>query len=743
MSQRIRVGLAVLAALAAVVVLSHLRILLGDTWVDRDHLDFMHPSRAHLAAALREGRLPEWWDRVGIGTPFAADPNHGVIYPFSWIVAVVPPPFGTDLMLLLHLLFGGVGTALLAHRLGAERWGSFVAGAVLVTSGGVGSIIVVALPPLAFAWMPWIAWAADRVALGPDRQSRLVATTTLAMVVAMQIFVGDPASLIASGWLAFGITVVRAPKRLPAVGLLIGTYLVALILSAVAIAPALAMLRISPRTGGLALPEAGMWSLHPLRLLELVWPDFMGTVRGPAHMATVLANTSLGYAAAPNWMASVYVGIPALLLGGFSVIRKGAGARGLSVLCGIFVLIALGIHTPFYAAYRALVIPEHFIRYPERYLLPACVLICALAGVGFSRTFFGPANRRLLHIGIGCTVVFAIAVTVFFALTPSLALHLAPRVSGGVVLSEGLSAMFDGGIAGVIICALFSAAMGLRFHPRLNRLAVPLALAVMIGSGIGRQWTLFTLADRTAATARSQLLGPAFATVLPGKPPARVYRPPDMSAPLINPNQWAVDLRESGIGNTLSVYGLSTMPGRMPAANRTFSEYWSNNARFGGKALMDRLDVQFAILPRSQTVPGLVLRATGRNGLGLFENPKHWPRAFVSKTLLDVAPYEPCDVHTPRPEHVELACNASEGGFAVVLDGFSPGWSAQLDGHEVPVEIAGGLFRAVAVPPGRHRIAFRYQTPGLRTGATISFFALMGFVTINLRLRRRRAAEVI
>ena len=42
-------------------------------------------------------------------------------------------------------------------------------------------------------------------------------------------------------------------------------------------------------------------------------------------------------------------------------------------------------------------------------------------------------------------------------------------------------------------------------------------------------------------------------------------------------------------------------------------------------------------------------------------------------------------------------------------DIWQPWWFATLDGAEAPVLRANVLFRAVAVPPGRHTITFTFQ----------------------------------
>ncbi len=53
------------------------------------------------------------------------------------------------------------------------------------------------------------------------------------------------------------------------------------------------------------------------------------------------------------------------------------------------------------------------------------------------------------------------------------------------------------------------------------------------------------------------------------------------------------------------------------------------------------------------------------------------------------------------------------------------GWSAEIDGRPVPIERVNIGFMAVRAPKGEHEIVFTYKTPGLSTGAVLSFTGLL------------------
>ena len=78
--------------------------------------------------------------------------------------------------------------------------------------------------------------------------------------------------------------------------------------------------------------------------------------------------------------------------------------------------------------------------------------------------------------------------------------------------------------------------------------------------------------------------------------------------------------------------------------------------------------------------------------------------------------------------------------FVFVSLPYSDGWSATLDGQPVEIEKANVGFMAIPVDDSAHTITMRYSTPGLRTGARISFITICAFVVFfaGRSLQRRK-----
>ena len=226
--------------LLVAVALYYRQIFGGQTFVWRDHLVYTWPSRQLLFEAMRSHALREWNDLIGLGTQFAASSANGVAYPPLWLVAL-PLPLGMDLTIVVHVVLAGAGTSLFARRLGASKLGGLFAGAALMSCGYVASIA----PNKVFisaAWLPLVAWAADRVAVSEAGRRRVFDALVLAAIVAFQLLGGDPAASIATGLVVLGVILARSTQRPAALLWTAVAYALAVLLAAVGVLPSLALL---------------------------------------------------------------------------------------------------------------------------------------------------------------------------------------------------------------------------------------------------------------------------------------------------------------------------------------------------------------------------------------------------------------------------------------------------------------------------------------------------------------------
>jgi hypothetical protein len=710
-------------------------LFLGETFLLRDHASATLPSRAYLAASLREGRIPEWWPAVGLGSNFAGNPNHGVTYPVAWMVALLPDGLGADLLLVLHAFFGALGVALLSRRLGAGAWGERVAGASFAASGYVGSIFINAIPLLTLAWTPWVAWAA----LGLRERPGLRAGLVVVGLAALQIASGDPAGMITSALVA---TAVVFPSWRGFVWL-VGAWLAAFALAAVAVLPAVALLGESSRVGGLGTDAATVWSLHPLRILAFVWPRVLGDVTDPLRDLGELAASGSG-ALTGGWALGLYVGVPVL----FAAVRS--GERRLLVAAGLLLLLALGRFTPVYGLWRLVFLPERFIRYPEKHIAGALVLMTALAGVGVTRLAQVVPRWCWWALG-GVVVVLGVGV----ALVPS------DVALSGRDVPAALAEVRGGGLIAIASVVGFGLALALRRGP-IVFLAVVLPL-------VTESWRLQLLGARSVVLAPAGFLVPSVISDARGAAPSgpwpRLFRPQDVSLPTVIGETASGLLAHfaTGVPNVAAAHGVAYVPGYDPALASRLHVLWDLASQRGaGTRLLSLLGTEWVVLSpdiaRQTPFRPVVTAANGR--LVLLQNLRARPRAFATARwavdadedrlrdallsrgadpavvrVTDPLPapvgeaFVPCTLDPTSASLVVQRCTVAGPSLAVVLDAWAPGWSASVDGLAAPIHRIDSIVRGVMLPSaGDHVITYRYRAPGLRTGALVSLIALCAWL---------------
>jgi uncharacterized membrane protein YfhO len=69
---------------------------------------------------------------------------------------------------------------------------------------------------------------------------------------------------------------------------------------------------------------------------------------------------------------------------------------------------------------------------------------------------------------------------------------------------------------------------------------------------------------------------------------------------------------------------------------------------------------------------------------------------------------------------------------------YARGWRATVDGQPAALLRADGRHRAVAIPPGRHIVALRYEPPWLWPGLALTLLSAAAILWILMRQRRER-----
>ena len=777
-----RLELGLLAA--AVVWLFRDVLLFGKVYYVRDIHLVWHPQVEGFVRAIASGSWPVWNTSLAFGQPLVADPSAQILYPLTWLNLILSPWTYYTFYVVVHFVLAAMGMRALALHFGISRAASLVVAVVFACSGPVLGMLDLWHHFAGACLMPWVVLACDR-ALGGDRRD----VVRFGLVLALQILAGSADLVAMTLCLAAALGAARhvrgiwPPPPKTRAALLRGASgaLLALGLSAPLWMAALEIVGRAARAG-LPAGERSYWSMHPLVALEAVLPGlFTALPLNDAWRAAFFESRE-------PLIGSIYLGVGTLALVGAA-----AGARhplraallGALVLAG---LVALGTHTPVYAALTTLLPPLRILRYPVKAMAAVAFSWSLLAGLGADAWREAGSRKRL-----AVSTCAPLAIVLAAASAAALALWLQYERFAAHLLDPTLQVGRD-----VVL------------PPVLLRLLVPAALAVAV---LGLVWAH---AKRRASGPRVALVigvlvatdllayhrsaSPVAPAALFGVRPEVVSSLREAGANRVYVYDYSVPAKAERNLEGRAAYRLARMPEGWPAdaasalamqmylapetAGRfALSQAYAVDYRGLYAAPLERLarllrEVEqtpahvrllqlggvervialhdLAGLTPERTIEGLferpirlqrvpeplprsyvvgAVRSSGGDALALMLDPGFDPRREV---VLDQAVERPepagfrgaSRIVDSRADRVVLETQASASGFVVLLDGFDPGWRARLDGEPAPVLRANAVFRAVAVPQGQHRVELVYRPRGLLLGLAVSFLSLVVGVAV-------------
>jgi hypothetical protein len=769
-----------LLSVLAVLCLAYLPIFLGQILFYRDPAHWNFPARLFVRDSVLRGDWPLWNPQQGLGFSVLANPLYGLFYPPNWLFLVTPRDWVASMLTwqcLAHLLWGSAGLVVLARQLGVKDTGSAVAGLAWGLSGYTTASWTTGLLLFSGAWLPWcgvgFVCLARAVRAGPEGWISGVLRATLP--VAMAILLGEVfAAIIGVG---FGLVMAALAVHLDRAGgaqqprLRTATALGAALalaggIGAVVVLPARVIAATNLRGQPLTRLVAETCSLHPLRLIELVAPGSMGYAYGDYAAAPWVGEKLLD---GLPLMYSVYMGASVVAL---ALLALGRGRRAGAVVgtaAAFALLVSLGRYTPVHNLVRTVVRPLAYMRYPEKYLVAVVALLALLAGLGAGRALDEDGVRPWRRTAVGAGVLLLLA-----ALAPALFPAVwAPFVRWGAV---------KGALAVLLVLAV----------QLLRGRASPRALALLLVAGVAADlavaaWPHLDFAPRTLATgvprAATAILEDQRGDRL-AEP--RVYRAEKTEATI---RRWTAaqshiesEARSiaSLIPNTVTTFGLSTLPGYDAAIPTLVPQLWSTGQKVG-QSVLRLLGISYVVLPVEdpndavEHRSGITPMLDPMPGARLYRVPQALPRVYLAGRAEAVTDdqalarlFEPdvvegrlalvagaplpgpagragaCSLTAFSNNRVAARCQAERPALAVFLEQHDAGWTATVDGEAAPLVRANLLMRAVALQPGAHIVTLSYTPPGLRAGALLSafstvIFTVMGLTVSFLRRWRRRS----
>ncbi len=393
----------------------------GDVWT------YFVPYRHYAATTILQGHLPLWNPYLFLGTPFLANSQAAVFYPFHLLLQDVGRAINGTIV--LHVWLGGLFTyAWLRQGRRLTPLAALSGAIILAGSGFIGGHVGQLNQLEAYIWLPALLWLWDWVIMGaaqrlsspqkPGWVWRVAVLTpgvaALAVVFAVQLLAGHTQAwyVSAAGVGLYGVVRILEevkPALAPdasrtrwlwqrwlrpalAAGVVVAAALVlALGLAAVQLLPTLELSALSPRAGGLTYRDVVSFSLRPALLAFTLLPAY------GADLAQRFASPA--YA---EYVA--YISVSGLVLALWGAWRSPRPRAALIVLALAGLLLALGAYNPLYfVAYK--VIPGwDLFRAPARWMLlyttGAAGLVALAVQVLLSDQPTSPSRRPTRRVGV-------------------------------------------------------------------------------------------------------------------------------------------------------------------------------------------------------------------------------------------------------------------------------------------------------------------------------------------------------
>ncbi len=750
-------------------------VLLGRVFYLKDAQLVVYPTRLLLRQRLLAFDLPQWLPQLDMGMPFLANPSNGVLYPLN-LLLLLPAPWCVGAFIVSHAVIAVVGAWCLLRALRVTAAASAIGAIAFALGGYMVSLTWVANYMMSLAWLPWVALMAWRAM----RSRRISDAALTGLVWSIQILCGEPQGVVLTGWfivalvLGFPCRIKQKWRQLMLLGI---SACIAICVALPQILPALELIPRSRRAAGIQLSEASHWSLHPLRLLELLVPNLFGN---PIHFDEFLGFFMDNEDSLMNrdpWIASPYLGSAVVMFAVIGIVaarrRHRYWVRALGILLILSILLAIGRHSPIFALYFQYLPAARYFRYPAKIFGLAAAILPLIAAAGLDAWRSKPSSRLpgILVLILGTALLSG------WTLAPiaARALHqLRPDITSNAAL-----------------------------HTLRHALSLELCTIVLVG-------ILLVLARRRPRRIYAALLfgvmavqviyanRDAYATVLPevysepelarrvrsqtpnGEPVRMIHDVAALDIPAIASAEGLVQAK--AISNSLMKdlginFGIDYADSYLSSEEGPKFDFWRNIGPWR-RQMLDVFGVRFWVLPpRLPIGSGSELRVlddTGPIGATVYENPNALPFAYGVSTLISVnsqaeaqralrdprvargalavvddlyselpADKSPerigaCHLSAPLGNRIDLECDLLKDGYVIVNASHHPNFKGHLDNALAPILRANAFVMAMHVPKGRHRLNLVYSEESLGLACAASLSCCMLCILLVFRANRMK-----
>ena len=406
------------ASLLLIVTMAFGDVLAGlSNFYMRDLTRYYYPTKQILREIVYGGEFPYWNRYFSAGQPIAANPEHEVFYPFTWLILLPSYDLGYRLHILLHLYLGVLGMYALLRSMELRPFSAWF-GAMAFGMGGM-YLSEVNLLPILFcaAWLPLTCLFVRRLLLRPNIRDFAAAC----LFFGLQFLVAEPTTILQSGFLIGMYALYRGwhdgpvPNMLKNIGWIATITITSMAVGAAQIIPAIDHVHDSARSRPFEFDLVSAWSMPWAKFAELIYPNILG------HIAVKRVMWYWGGGLYPGmgspFLFSIYVGLLTTALCVAGAFVRPRGGRCVLIIGIVSATVALGGHTPVLRLlYDAGVATT--IRYPEKFAMMGIFAAIIFAAQMLDRILAGDDIVRDAALGFAIATTAIAAVFAIAGFTP-------------------------------------------------------------------------------------------------------------------------------------------------------------------------------------------------------------------------------------------------------------------------------------------------------------------------------------
>ncbi len=767
--------------------------ILGEIFYWRDIFAHSYPAKKLFALAVISGEFPLWNPYIQTGIPYLADLSNQALYFTNMLFVILPDQTALNISILISYFLAGLFSYLLVRSLTNNEFISIYTGIAYPLCGYCVSLSCNLEYLSAIPWVPAVFWAYYEI----FKTGKTIYIFLASAFLSMLIFAGDPMSFYFTALflLLFSLFQLKSsvqPRFIFVFSLLI--LLLSLGLSAIQLLPSFELSSLSTRAEGLTFKEATVWSTHPVRYIELLFPGYFGHhFSYPAYWGNFMFKD---YFSDLPWAESIYIGIIPLIMAVYAFLNDQKIDKYYWLLITIVsIVLSFGHYGLFYKVCFNILPGLDKFRYPEKLLLFVSLGIIVLSAYGLkdliNQNFKLPKNCKA-YLLFPASILLFVFLFDFSSIIP-----LSEMQTTGAVNTAFINMNFNINITYflIILTTMVTGTIILQKSKQYNKLLIFVIALCFIDIFLinskaydTTKINFFNQSNKYASAILNDwkyLYPPRLMTkIFPddklSKENLEYYSKKDDPAFFLN-NFYAFIFKyylKNLKPNRSNLYQIATIytvsPLKLKKVETLINYYRQRKPLIMPESLdiryimlkpdlsgMYTKDNAFKQLIKNDPFDEMLLvlekpsnRAFITNNYKYFNNSEEVKKAITeedfdtsknvalvwkhpdkgAKKLLSTE--SSVVLNSYRFNSIELETSTENEAFLVILDSYYPGWKAYIENKEIEIIEANYIFKALKIPAGSHKIKLTFDPNNFKAGIAVSLITLLILIFFIIRVKK-------